>query len=63
MAGKKASKSRQRSISDLSPRERQAKGVKGGRVAAAVAMAKPEMTAGRVVAEKPRPGLSSGRLI
>jgi hypothetical protein len=34
MASKKASKSRQRqSISDLSPRERQAKGVRGGRVA------------------------------
>jgi hypothetical protein len=59
MASKKASKSRQRSISDLSPQERQAKGVKGGRVAAAVA--KPDVTAGRVVVEK-RPGVSAGRL-
>lgn len=59
MASKKASKSRRQSISDLSPRERQAKGVKGGQVAAAIA--KPEMTAGKVVVEK-RPGVSAGRL-
>lgn len=61
MASKKASKSRRQSISDLSPRERQAKGVKGGRVAAAAAIAKPDLTAGRVVVEK-RPGGSAARL-
>lgn len=33
MASKKTSKARRQSISDLSPRERQAKGVKGGRYA------------------------------
>jgi hypothetical protein len=57
MASKKTSKSRQ-SIKDLSPRERQAKGVKGGRRELATAERLPIEATATMLARPARPGLA-----